>query len=75
MQIGSYRCHDPCLEQIELGAAVHLAFDGFEAADGAFDLTTRPWHRDGGGYGILVAFDDSSERGELAVGGDGDPRT
>ena len=56
---------DPLSEQVEAGAAEHLAFEGFDAADVAFDRAAAVGHGESVGNGGLVAVDAAGERAQV----------
>ena len=66
MMVGSSRSDQARFEQIDLGAAVHLAFDELEFGDLAFGLAVGPWLRNRGPDGGLVPVDAGRERRDEA---------
>src|SRR6185312_877344 len=64
---------DAFAEQVEAGAAVHLAFDHLDLVDGAFDPAGVPGQGEAVGDGLLVVADAGSEGAQagLFVGFDG----
>jgi len=59
---------DSLSQQVEVGAAEHLAFEGFDAADVAFDRAAAVGHGEPVGDGGLVAADAAGEGVQVGRG-------
>jgi hypothetical protein len=74
--LGSGRHEDSFAEQVDVGAAEHLAFEHLDAVDVAFDRAGVPGQGESGCDGVLVvldAFDERAQAGQFGGRGLGEP--